>query len=70
MAKTTLTDKQRLDRAEAAISALAFFETRLAAIRPGLCPELDAIRQEYAGRIQDVPEQRPFSAPERRKVAV
>ena len=61
-----LTDKQRLARAEAAINGLAFLETRLAAIPRGLCPELDEIRREYAGRVSAF-EQRPYSAPEQRE---
>jgi hypothetical protein len=72
MTTATLTDEQRLARAEAAINALAYFETRLAGIPRGLSPELDAIREEYAGRIgpqgsPPITEQRPYSAPERRE---
>jgi hypothetical protein len=59
--------EHRLERAEAAISALAYFEGRLAAIPRGRCLELDEIRDQYAGRIKAAPEQRPFSAPERRE---
>jgi hypothetical protein len=66
---TPLTDKQRIKRLEAAVNQLAWLETRLAAIRPGTCPELDAIRVELAGSI--VPggqERRPFAGlPEQRE---
>ena len=61
-----MTTQQRLDRLEAAVNALAFLETRLAPIPPGLCPELDAIRTERAGSVS-TPEIRPFLAPERRE---
>jgi hypothetical protein len=62
----TVTDKQRIDRLEAAVNGLAFLESRLAAIPPGLCPELDAIRAERAGSV-GTPEIRPSNAPERRQ---
>jgi hypothetical protein len=68
--------EKRLDRAEAAINALAYLETRLAGIPRGLSPELDAIREEYAGRIgpqgsPPITERRPSSAaPEQRREAV
>ena len=48
---TQLTTKQRLDRIEKAINALAYFEGRLAPIKAGVCAELDAIRAELAGSI-------------------
>jgi hypothetical protein len=59
-----MTTKERLDRLEAAVSALAFLETRLAAIPPGHHPELDAIRAEQAGAL-GVAETRPHFAGER-----
>ena len=64
-----LTTQQRLDRIEAAINGLAYFEGRLAPIKAGICVELDAIRAEQAGGI--VPagqERRPFAGlPESRE---
>ncbi|HEY2181319.1 MAG TPA: hypothetical protein VGH09_06585 [Solirubrobacteraceae bacterium] len=47
--KQTVTE--RLDRLEAAVNGLAYFETRLAAIPFGVCPELDAIRTERHGSV-------------------
>jgi hypothetical protein len=60
----------------AAINGLARLETRLAAIKPGVCPELDAIRAELAGSIipggqeRLILETRPHHAPEQRVKAV
>lgn len=64
-ANPTETEK-RLDRIEAAINGLAFFETRLAPIQEGLCPELDEIRAERFGSVGNGRERRPSSLPERR----
>jgi hypothetical protein len=65
-----MTDKQRIARLEAAVNGLAFLETRLAAIRSGVCPELDEIRQEYAGRMGGMQETRPGPVGELRVKAV
>jgi hypothetical protein len=56
----------------AAISQLAWLETRLAAIRPGTCPQLDAIRVEQAGSVDPLLETRPLAAAleQRTKVGV
>jgi hypothetical protein len=72
----TPAEKQRFDRLEAAVNALAYLETRFAGIPPGLCPELDAIRLERVGSI--VPgggprlsmETRPAPALEQREAVV
>ena len=52
---TKKTTEERLERIEKAINGLAFFESRLARLKEGICPELDEIRHERHGSLVDQP---------------